>query len=352
VNIQPDQRDAVAAFFAAQGGPVPRLYPMVRGRLTAINGRAVTSADYAEDRAKRLVDREFNLSWAEQPQVDNVVVQGRWWTALEAHAAAPPVAGAEPADPPATPRVASTATDGAAPRAAEFSFEVGIAEALGVRLGDRIAYDVAGSALEGPVTSLRTVDWDSFRVNFFVVAPPGALDAYPATWVTSFHLPAAQAALSDALVRRFPNLLVIDVGAVLAQVQTLMAQVVRAVEFVFVFSVIAGLAVLFAAIQSTHDERRHEAAILRTLGASGRQIAATQAAEFAVVGVLAGLLAAGGATGLGWVLAKQVLNVPYAPSLGVWVAGLLAGGVGVLVAGMLGTRGVLRAAPMETLRRG
>ncbi|MEO8039509.1 MAG: FtsX-like permease family protein [Betaproteobacteria bacterium] len=321
VNIQPDQIDAVAQFFADEGRAAPKLYPMVRGRLTAINGRAISSADYGEDRARRLVDREFNLSWARTPQVDNVIVAGRWW-------------------------------GDAAPAVPEFSVEEGIAEALRIRLGDRLTYDVAGSELQGAVTSLRKVEWDSFRVNFFVVAPPGMLDGYPASYVTSFHLPQADATLLDRLVKRFPNVLVVDVAAVLAQVQAMMDQVVRAVEFVFLFSVGAGLLVLFAAIQSTHEERVREAAILRTLGGSTAQLAYVQAAEFLVVGALAGLLAAIGATALGWVLARQVLDVPYEINPVVWLVGLVTGSIGVLLAGLIGTRRVLRATPMDTLRRG
>jgi len=320
VNIQPDQVDAVGRFFADEGRPAPKLFPMVRGRLTAINGRPISSGDYAEDRARRLVDREFNLSWAATPQPDNVIVAGQFWSS-------------EPK------------------RVPEFSVEQGIAETLRIQLGDKLRYDVAGSDLEGPVTSLRKVEWDSFRVNFFVLAPPGTLDAYPASYVTSFHLPAAEAPLMDRLVKRFPNLLVVDVAAILAQIQTMMDQVVRAVEFVFLFSVGAGLLVLFAAIQSTQDERIREAAILRTLGGSTRQLVASQAAEFVVVGALAGLLAALGATSLGWVLAREVLNVPYAVNPAVWVVGLVVGGAIVLIAGLAGTRSVLRVTPMETLRR-
>jgi putative ABC transport system permease protein len=320
VNIQPDQKEAIAEFFTAEGRPAPVLFPMVRGRLTAINDRAVNSASFTEERAKRLVDREFNLSWAARPQVDNVILSGQWWNPD-------------------------------APAPLQFSVEQGIAEALGVKLGDRLRYDVAGTPLEGPVTSLRKVEWDSFRVNFFVVAPPGSLDDYPVSWVTSFHLPKDQGALMDRLVKRFPNLLVVDVAAVLGQVQAMMDQVIRAVEYVFLFSVAAGLLVLFAAIQSTHDERVREAAILRTLGGDSRQLRQAQAAEFVAVGALSGLLAAVGATALGWVLAERVLNVPYTLNPWVWAVGLVAGGVGVLLAGLLGTRQVVRAAPMETLRR-
>ncbi len=320
VNIQPDQRELVNEFFRAEGKPAPVLYPMVRARLTTINGVTVNSANFTAERARRLVDREFNLSWSAKLQADNEIVGGHWWKANAA-----PVS--------------------------QFSMEAGIAEALGLKLGDRLTYDVAGTELAGAITSLRKVNWDNFRVNFFVVAPPGTLDAYPASWVTSFYLPAGQDAMMDRLVQRFPNLLVVDVAAILAQVQTMMAQVVKAVEFVFLFSVGAGMLVLFAGIQSTQDERIREAAILRTLGGSTRQIVAAQAAEFVVVGALAGVLAAIGATAIGYVLARQVLNLPYSINPWIWVVGLVAGGVGVLIAGLLGTRSVLRVSPLETLRR-
>ncbi len=193
--------------------------------------------------------------------------------------------------------------------------------------------------------------WDSFRANFFVLAPPAALAEFPATFITSFHLPRGDDALMDRLVKRFPNILVIDVAAVLGQVQTMIEQVVRAVEFLFLFSLGAGLLVLLAALQTTHDERWREAALMRALGARSRQIALVQAAEFVVVGVLAGAFAASGASAIGWVLAREVLNVPYAIDPLVWIAGLVAGGVGVTAAGMLGTAGVLRARPMDVLRR-
>ncbi|MBI1395016.1 MAG: FtsX-like permease family protein [Betaproteobacteria bacterium] len=320
VAIQPDQVKEVETFLSAQGVRDATLHPMVRARLTDINGRKVTSASYTEERARRLVDREFNLSWAVRPQVDNRIVAGRWWAANDGRP--------------------------------QFSVETGLAEALGIRLGDRLGYEVAGQRIEGPVTSLRTVEWDSFRVNFFVVCPPGMLESFPKSYVTSFYLPAGQDAVMDRLVRRFPNLLVIDVAAILGQVQTMMGHVVTAVEYLFVFSVAAGLLVLFAAIQTTHDERIREAAILRTLGAGTRQIAVTQAAEFLVVGALAGTFAAIGATGVGFALAREVLHVPYTVNPLVWVAGLAVGAAGVLIAGMFGTRAVVRAAPMEVLRRG
>jgi putative ABC transport system permease protein len=320
VNIQPDQAEAVQDFLATEGLTQAKLFPMVRARLTDINGKKISSASFTEDRARRLVDREFNLSWAERPQVDNVIEQGAWWS------------GPNPAG--------------------QFSMEKGIADSLGIRVGDVLGYDVAGQRLEAPVTSLRKVEWDSFRVNFFVVAPPGLLETYPATYVTSFHLPTERSAMMDQLVKRFPNLLVIDVAAILQQVQLMMGHVVRAVEYLFLFSLLAGLLVLFAALQSTHDERLREAAILRTLGAASRQIARAHAAEFLLVGTLAGIFAALGASGIGLLLAREVLNVPYTVGAGVWIVGILAGAIGVLVAGQLGTRQAVHVSPVEALRRG
>jgi putative ABC transport system permease protein len=319
VNIQPDQLEALRGFFRDNGLEAPEVYPMIRGRLIARNGRPISSADYADDRAKRLIDREFNLSWAVRMQPDNVIVAGNWWR--EADHARP-----------------------------LFSVEEGIAKTLGIKMGDRLTYDIAGTRLDGEVASLRKVEWDSFRVNFFVVAPPGVLEAYPASYVTSFHLSPERSALMDQLVKRFPNFLVIDVAMVLAQVQRIMDQVIKAVEFVFLFGLLAGLVVLSAAISATHDERVFDAAIMRTVGATGRQMLSAHAAEFAAIGALAGLLAAIGASLLGWVLATRVLSVPYGISPWVWLVGLIGGTVGVLLSGLLGTRRVIRTPPMQIFR--
>ncbi len=319
VSIQPDQVAPLAVFFREHGMQAPPVFPMVRGRLTAINGTPLSSARYADDRAKRLVEREFNLSWTQTMQPDNEILAGQWWS--PAHSGKP-----------------------------MFSVEQGIAQTLGIRLGDRLTYEIAGNRLEGEVRSLRKVEWDSFRVNFFVVTPPGVLDAFPASYVTSFHLADDRSGLMDQLVQRFPNFLVIDVAAVLGQIQRMMDQVIRAVEFVFLFGLLAGGVVLFAAISATHDERVFDAAILRTLGATSRQMLSAHAAEFAAIGALAGLLAAIGASLLGWVVADRVLNVPYTFNPAVWASGLFGGTLGVLIAGLLGTRRVLRTPPMQIFR--
>jgi len=320
VNIQPDQVERVRAFYAQEGLARPLVNPMVRGRLVSLNDRPVQPSDYPDDRTRRLVDREFNMSYMADLPADNALLQGRWWT---------------PAD----------------HGARLLSVEQGIAERIGIRLGDRLVYDVAGIRREFVVVSLRRVDWDSFRTNFFVVAPPGALDDMPVSYITSFRLPEGREAFMNNLIREFPNLLVIDVGAVLSRVQALIEQVARAVEFLFLFTLLAGLVVLYAAIASTRDERLLEGAIIRTLGGSRRQLQVVQLAEFSAIGALSGLVAGLGASVLAWVLARYVLNVPYAIDPWVLLVGLVGGAVLVGAAGWLGTLSTTNAPPLATLRR-
>jgi putative ABC transport system permease protein len=291
---------------------------MVRARLVQIGERRVSAANYDDERARRLIDREFNLSWAERMQADNRVTAGAWWEG---------------------PRPAS-----------QFSVEQGLAETLGIRLGDALTFDVAGAPVTARVTNLRHVDWDTFNVNFFVVAPPGVLESYPATYVTSFYLAPGNAALLASLVREFPNVLLIDVAQVMGQVQKMMEQVSRAVQFIFLFTLLAGLTVLYAAIASTQDERVYQATIMRTLGASRSQLRYAILAEFAVLGLLAGVLAAAGATALAYVVATRLLNLPFSVNALVWVTGALAGAGGIALAGYAGTRRTLNAPPMRAMR--
>jgi putative ABC transport system permease protein len=318
INIQNDQLPEVRRHFGELKLATPDLYPMVRGRLTSIGERKVAARDYADQRAKRLVEREFNLSWADKPRPDNKIVAGKFWP------------------------------EGTKER--EFSVEEGLAKTLGIKVGDELAFDVAGSPFSAKVTSLRKLDWDSFKPNFFVIASPPLLQSYPASWITSFHLPQGKEEVISGLVQRFPNVSVIDLTAIMAQFQRITDQVSRAVEFVFLFAIAAGLVVLFAAISSTQDERVFEGAILRTLGASRRQLTILQLAEFLAIGLLAGAIAAGGAVGTAMVLSERVLGVPYDVNWMLPTIGLLVGALGVAVAGLLGTRRAVNSPPLQTIR--
>ncbi len=322
MNILPDQVEGVRAALKALSRTEVTLYPMIRGRLVAVNDATLNTAKFTELRSRRLAEREFNLSWASELASTNHITEGAWW-------------GAHPGPD------------------AGLSMEQGIAESLHVKLGDKLTWDIAGSQVSARITSLRKVDWDSFRPNFFTLFPPGVLDGMPQTYLGAVRVPetAGQGASLTALVQQYPNVLAIDVGEVIRQVQSIMDQVARAVEFVFLFTLAGGLLVLQAAVAATQDERQFDAAILRTLGASRAQLTSAQLAEFVVLGSVAGLLAAGGATITGYLLADRVFQIPYAVNSAVWLYGLLGGAVCVTVAGWLGTRATLRQPPLAIIRQ-
>ena len=318
INIQGDQLPQVKNYFASRNMSTPDLYPMVRGRLVEINDKAISPSDFKDERAKRTSEREFNLSWAATLQADNKVIAGKFWT-------------------PDT-------------KEKQFSVEEGIAKTLGINLGDTLTYDIAATRFTAKVTSLRKVEWDSFKANFFVIASPGVLDSYPASYITSFHLPPGNEAVVNGLVKQFPNVSVIDLTAIMNQVRTITNQVGNAVSFVFLFALAAGLVVLYAAIAATQDERVYDAAIMRTLGASRKQMIVVQLAEFLVIGLLAGLIASVGAMVLAAVLSDKVLGVPYAINFMIPLIGIGGGGIGIAIAGLLGTRKAVSTPPLVTIR--
>jgi putative ABC transport system permease protein len=312
INIQPDQREAVEQALAA-GRIAADLQPMVRGRLIEVNGKDATQHVPVGERAQRLVEREFNLSYGAQPPAHNTVVAGRWFDAS----------------------------------AMEVSAELGILKTLGLKMGDTVVFDVAGERVEVRITSVRKLAWDSMRANFFMILSPAALDDRPTTFLTAFHLPAASPALDQQLVRRFPNLTVFDTGHLVRQVQLMLDQVVAAVQFLFVLTLAAGLTVLWGALLSSRDERIREAALMRSLGASSRFLSRAQHAELAFGGALAGLLGAVGAIAVGWTLAEVIFEFDYQPRWQVIPMAMVATAFLTVLAGWLGLRGVLRA-PVRT----
>ncbi len=316
INLQPDQRTAFGEFFTSRGLPAPLVEPMVRGRLVAVNGRSVAPGDYAEERAQRLVEREFNLSWASDLPAANSVVAGRWHGDT---------------------------------REPQFSVEQGLADTLGLKVGDDLTYQVAGVSLSAPITSLRKLDWDSMRVNFFVITPPGSLESFPISYITSFHLPVERAGLGNELVQVFPNLTVIDVGTLVRQLQDTLDQVARAVQALFGFALAAGLVVLYAGLQASADERFRELAVMRALGARGKQLRIALASEFAALGALAGLLAGLGAGAIGYALGRFVFHLPYLPGPSILLVGTAAGAIGVTAAGLWAMRDALRRPIMPDL---
>ena len=316
INIQPDQVQAVERRLREAGIANAPLHPMIRGRLVAVNGKAVGPENFANERAQRLVDREFNLTYADEAPAHNPIVAGRWY----------------------------------APAAAELSIEEGIARTLGIALGDELVFDIAGNRVTARASSLRKVNWDSLRANFFVIMPSRLLAEQPKSYITAFHLPAAKAALGTELVREMPNLTVLDTSAIFRQVQAVLDQVIAAIEFLFLFTLAAGVLVLYAALAATFDERVREAGLLRALGASREQLSRAQTAEMLCLGALAGLLAAGAASAVGWALARFAFEFDYTVAPWVFVLGIGGGIVCALAGGWLGLRNVLKSPPLATLR--
>lgn len=318
INIQPQETGAMADFLDRRGLTVPRFVPLVRARMTAINGQDVTQMTFEDPQGESWARRDANLSWSDTLQDDNRVVAGRFW--------APSFNGAE------------------------VSVEEDFGRELGLALGDQVTFDVAGETVSATVTSIRAVEWDSFSPNFFMVFSPGVLEPFPATYITSLHVDDSKRDVVLDLMREFPSVTAIDLDAVLSQVRDVMDKAALAVQAVFLFTLLAGLTVLWAAVQATRDERRYESAMLRTFGASKRRVLGGVATEFIAIGLLAGLLAASGATLAGFLLAENLFDLAYGFSPVLWLAGPLVGMVFVGLSGLAATWRVISQAPVSVLR--
>ena len=319
INIQPHETESVAAIFVANGIEPPSFTPLVRARMTTINDESVKDREYPNEDGKWLANREANLSWAAQLSSSNEIVEGEWW----------------PDDYSGPPLV---------------SIEEEAATNAGLVMGDRLKFFVAGREVEAEVANTRKINWDSFQPNFFIVLSPGALDGMPTTYVSSMRIADDKQSMLVDLVRAHPSVSVIDIGAILEQVRGIIEKASLAVQAVFMFTLAAGIAVLFAAVQSTIDERRFESAMLRALGAKRRTVFAGVMAEFAALGTAAGVLASAGASVMAYLVATQLFELPYEFSPAIWLAGVSAGVFIVCVSGYFAARGAVNARPADVLR--
>jgi putative ABC transport system permease protein len=318
VNIPPQARAEFVSFLQAQGARTTRVLPMIRGRLIAINGRPVeqTHSPHGED---NFATREQNLTWATELGPDNRIIAGHWWSAADA----------------GRPLVSL---------ASEFQ------EALGVKVGDQLTFDIAGETREVTVASIRKVKWDTFQPNFFIVFPPGVLEGTAGTYLTSAYFAPGAARSLAQLAHRFPSVSIFDIDELLGEVRAVLDKAALAVQSVFLFTLLAGLTVLLAAVQSSRDERRYESAMLRTLGASRGTVVQGVLAEFATLGSLSGLLAAFGASLAAYFLTTQWLELHYVFEFLPWLEGVLGGALLVAAGGWLATRSVVAQPPLTTLR--
>jgi putative ABC transport system permease protein len=316
INIQPDQSQPFLDHLKDAGVSTLDWYPMIRGRLIEINGQAVRAESYTDDRAKRLIEREFNISHSAQAPAHNQIVQGKW-----------------------VPNETQV-----------ISMEEGIAKTLKLNMGDQLRFEIAGQMVDVRISSLRRVDWTSMRANFFAIFPVAQFPDVPMTYIAAYRAPEV-AGFDNQLVNRFPNVTNVDMGATINQVQKVLGQVIGAVEFLFGFTLAAGLVVLFAAVSATREERAREYAVLRALGAGNQLLSQVQTAELLGVGALSGALAAVVAMALGWGLAHFVFEFAWQASPWVMVIGVMAGAGLAWAAGWWGLREVLQRPVVQTLRQ-
>jgi putative ABC transport system permease protein len=316
INIQPTQSEAFLQTLHDEGVTKLDWYPMIRGRLVQINGENVRADRYTEERAQRLIEREFNISHSAEAPAHNQIVQGSW-----------------------KPEEANA-----------ISMEEGIAKTLQLKLGDQLRFDMAGVVMDVKISSIRRVDWTSMRANFFAIYPVSSLPDLTMTYIAAYKAP-SKAGFDNALVNRFPNITNVDMGATINQIQKVLGQVIGAVEFLFAFTLAAGLVVLFAAVTATREERAHEYAVLRALGAGNRLLGQVQTAELLGVGALAGALAGLVAVAMGWGLARYVFEFAWSASPWVPLFGVISGALLAWAAGWWGLREVLRRPVVQTLRQ-
>ena len=319
INILPDQVEEFERFMKDAGVVTEQLYPMVRGRLVKINGTAVQKAVTKEERSDNALNRELNLTWTTELQEDNRILTGRWWQLEDT----------------GKPRV---------------SVESKLAKRLDIELGDELGFSVGGQTFSSEVTSIRNVKWDSFRPNFYMVFPPQVINRFPTTYMTSFKLTKEEKSLLRELVAHYPAVTVLEMDRVIEQVGRIFRQVTLTIEYVLVFTLLAGFAVLFAALQASQDDRLYEGALLRALGGNRRQLRTGHLAEFTALGGLAGLLAAMGTECLAWVLYSEVLHLEHSFQWRIWIIAPIAGALLIGVAGYWGTRTVVGRSPMLLLQ--
>ena len=319
INVQSHQVEELKLVFDKTSRERPTFYPMVRARLTHINNELVKAEDYDNPRTKRLATRLFNLTWSNQLPTENDVVKGEWW--------------------------------GNTQNKTQFSFDEALAQQLGIKLGDEVTYYISGASVTAPVTNFRTINWDSFKPNFFVISPDKTLQDFPATYISSFYLDKNNKDFLTQLVRQFPNITVIDVQSMISQIRNIMDKVTLVIEAVFMFTLVAGILVMIATMQSTHDERIRDNAIMKTLGASKRQLRKILFTEFFLIGVISSLIATLAANVISYAIATNLMNMQYQIHLNSVTASIVIGTTLITTTGLLAFWRYHKMTPMWTLRQ-
>ncbi len=317
LNIFPEQVHSVEQDIqlATQGNS--HFYPIVRGRLTAINDVAVQRYVTKDSQGQQATERDLSLTWSESLPPDNTLVSGNWWQDK---------------------------------REGVVSVEQKLAENLGIKMGDRLTFTVGSEQFTAQVSSLRQVHWETMQPNFYMIFAPGNLERFAHTFLTSFYLAPAQKAFLNTLVKNYPSITVLEVDQILAQLKTILTQLTTTINYLFSLGVLAGFTVLFAAITASLDQRKHKSAIMRTLGANSRLLNTIHCIEFAGLGLISGILAVCLAESVTWVLYHFVMHLEYHSRVLLWVLIPLSASGVIAAAGYFGLLKVSQTTPMQILR--
>lgn len=315
INIGPEDVQGIEQLLRAKQIPSEAFFPMIRGRIMSVNGEELPDTDDVQQDRRQ---RETNFTWSDELPADNRLVAGNWW---------------------------KPGTDEAL-----VSLEEGFAERMQLEIGDTVGFMVGSQPLEARVASIRQLQWQSMRPNFYLVFPPQSLADYPATFMTSFHLGAADKRFLNQFIRQFPTVTVIEMDIVIDQIRTIINQVSAAINLVLLVILAAGGLVLVAGVQASVDARIHESAILRALGAPRRLILGGLLIEFATLGLFAGLLATCGAELSVYILQSWVMDMHYAPTPWIWPLGILSGAALIGALGVFSCRKVVSTPPVVVLR--
>lgn len=319
INIQPYEVDAVKAFFSTNGIKDEGLFPMVRGRISAINHVPVLEAVPEKSKLDNALKRELNLSWADHIQEKNQLVKGKWWTDNDQSA---PVV----------------------------SIEQGLAERLALNLNDSLSFKIAEQTITATIKNIRKVQWDSFQPNFFIIFPDSVINHFPVSYISSFYIERTQKNVLNELIKQFPTLTILEIDAIMEQVKLIMVQVTTAVEYVMLFVLMAGMMVLVASMQSSMDERIHASVIMRTLGAKKAFLNQSQLAEYSLLGLLSGILAVSGTEIIAYLLYARVFDLDFELHLWLWLTGPFIAVILILAISRLYTKKVTRQSPLKILR--
>lgn len=315
-------------------------YPIIRGRITAVNGNAFSSDLYQDENAKRFAKREYNLSWTDQLPKGNTLVNGNF----------PPRVieqlGTQSQD---SQNLGNTSLN-LSQKIIEISIEDRLAAILNFKIDDHITFSINGEKIETRISSMRSIDWGTINANFFILFPNNVLNDMPKTWMSAFYWPKAQQAQLSALIKSHPAVTLIDVGSITDRIKILIERVSLTITAILGFTLVAGILVLFTAIQTTQADRIREIALCKTFGAKRMVLRNALISEFAILGGLSGILTGIFAYLISLILIKFIFDLPSYPSPLTLLLGVIAGILIVLSSGYIGCRRFLNRSPMNILR--